>query len=231
MNARLTTAILLAFATTVQAHRLDEYLEATILSLDGNRVHAEIRLTPGVSVASAIIGEIDVNHDGVISAAEQRAYANKVLSDVSFVVDGSRIQPHLVSLRFPSVPEMNEGRGEIELDFDADLPRGGSNRRLSFENHHEFPIAAYLVNCLVPKNPGIRILAQTRNYSQSSYQLDFVDGNAVSGPRALAWLWQPGNPAGTMAILFFAGTALLCRRWRVTHRDSFPRYVISRRLK
>jgi hypothetical protein len=31
-----------------------------------------------------------------------------------------------------------------------------------------------LVNCLVPHNPGIRIVAQDRNQQQSVYRLDYV---------------------------------------------------------
>ncbi len=214
MKVRLAcaVAILLVLGTVAQAHRLDEYLEATLIALDGNRVHAEIRLTPGVSVASVVIGEIDANRDGVISAAEQHAYADRVLRDLSLAVDGNPIRPHLVSLRFPAIEDMKEGTGEIELDFDADVPRDGGRRRLTFQNRHEFPIAAYLVNCLVPQNPGIRIVSQSRDYAQSSYQLDYVDGSAGAGPRSLTRLWQPSEPAGTVAVLLFAGLALLWRR-------------------
>ena len=168
MKVRLAcvVAILLPLGTTAHAHRLDEYLEATILSLDGNRIHAEIRLTPGVSIAPVVIGEIDTNRDGVISAAEQHSYAAEVLADLSLAVDGNPIRPHLVSLRFPRTNDMKEGTGEIELDFDAALPPRGGSRRLTFENRHEFPIAAYLVNCLVPQDhvsASCRRAATTRN--------------------------------------------------------------------
>jgi len=214
MKVRLAcvVAILLPLGTTAHAHRLDEYLEATILSLDGNRIHAEIRLTPGVSIAPVVIGEIDTNRDGVISAAEQHSYAAEVLADLSLAVDGNPIRPHLVSLRFPRTNDMKEGTGEIELDFDAALPPRGGSRRLTFENRHEFPIAAYLVNCLVPQDPRVRIVSQSRNYSQSSYQLDFVDRSVAPGSGTLSRLWQPGEPAWTVAILLFAGIALLWRR-------------------
>ncbi len=69
---------------------------------------------------------------------------------------------------------MREGRGEIQLEFNADVPSGGPNRRLIFENHHQRRIAAYLVNCLVPRDLDIRVTAQNRNYRQSFYQLDYV---------------------------------------------------------
>jgi hypothetical protein len=56
-----------------------------------------------------------------------------------------------------------EGLGEIQIEFSATLPRGGPNRRLVLENRHQRRIAACLVNCLVPRDPDIRIVAQDRN--------------------------------------------------------------------
>jgi hypothetical protein len=56
----------------------------------------------------------------------------------------------------------------------ADLPPGGVNRRLVFENHHWSKVAVYLVNSLVPRDNNIQIVAQRRNESQSFYQLDFI---------------------------------------------------------
>lgn len=58
------------------------------------------------------------------------------------------------------------------IEFSADVPRGPANRRLVFENHHHSEIAAYLVNCLVPEEQTIRVLAQHRNEQQSFYRLD-----------------------------------------------------------
>lgn len=74
----------------------------------------------------------------------------------------------MLSMKFPTMDEMKDGLGEIQLEFKIDLPRGGRNRKLTFENHHQSRIAAYQVNCLLPRDPAIRIAAQERNYSQSS---------------------------------------------------------------
>ena len=90
------------------------------------------------------------------------------------------LRPRLVSVEFPAVEDMKEGLGEIQIEFSADLPRGGPNRRLIFENHHQSRIAAYLVNCLVPRDRDIRIVAQNRNEQQSFYQLDYVQAGARS---------------------------------------------------
>jgi hypothetical protein len=115
-------------------------------------------------------------------------------------------------MRFPTVDEMREGLGQIQLDFDADLPRGGRNRKLTFENRHLSRIAAYLVNCLVPGDPDIRIAAQTRNYSQSVYELQYEDTSVPSKPAPLGW-W-PGRliRVSPIALLLFARLPLWWRQ-------------------
>jgi hypothetical protein len=83
---------------------------------------------------------------------------------------------------------MKEGLGEIHIEFTAALPSGSPERQLVFENHHQDRIAAYLVNCLVPRDPSIRILAQKRNERQSFYQLDYAQ--AGSGLNSASSKWR-----------------------------------------
>jgi len=133
-----------------------------------------------------LIPVIDADADGVISEAEQRLYAERILRDLSLVIDGHRLAPRLTTVEFPANGEMKEGRGEIRIGFDAVLPRGGADRKLTFENRHQSAISVYQVNVLVPRDPDIRIVSQNRNYSQSLYQLDFDQAvvSAAAGPVA-----------------------------------------------
>src|SRR5262245_36702969 len=130
MKTRLAAAgaILLLAGTPVSAHRLDEYLQATTISVEKDRVEAQIRLTPGVAVFHIVLSRIDTDRDGVISEAERRGYAEEVLRDLSLAVDGDRLPLRLVASKFAKIEEMKEGVGEIELDFEADVPSGRPNR-------------------------------------------------------------------------------------------------------
>jgi len=199
--------MLLSVGTPAFAHRLDEYLQATTISLEKDRVQAQIRLTPGVAVFPIVFASIDSDADGIISEAEQHAYAERVLRDLSLTIDGDRVQLRLVSSRASKVQEMMDGRGEIQLDVDANVPHGGHDRRLVFENHHESRIAAYLVNCLVPSDPDIRVTAQDRNYDQSFYQLDYVETGARSGPLSLGQWSGAAGWLGAAALVLFARLA------------------------
>ena len=58
MNTRrliVAAAILLLPGAPVSAHRLDEYLQATLISVEKDRVQAPMRLVPGVAVSSFVL--------------------------------------------------------------------------------------------------------------------------------------------------------------------------------
>ena len=176
-----------------------------------------LRLTPGIAVSSTVLANIDNNADSVISEPEKRAYAERVLADLSLTVDGAGLTPRLVSVDFPEVEEMKEGLGEIRIAFTAALPAGGRNRRLVFENHHQSQIAVYLVNCLTPHDRNIRVIAQNRNEEQSFYQLDYVQAGERSDMLYLQWWSVVGGwnkwPA---ALALFAAVLLISRRTLLT---------------
>jgi hypothetical protein len=207
MKPALAAAILLLAATPAAAHRLDEYLQATLISVEKDRIQAEMRLTPGVAVLPIVLANIDTDGDGMISEAEQRTYAQRVLRDLSLSVDGNALPFRLGATKFPKVEAMKEGLGEIQLEITADLPPGHGHRRLVLENHHQSRIAAYLVNCLAPRDPDIRIAVQNRNYEQSFYQLDYDQAGSRTGLLSLS------NAAlGAFTLLLSARFVFLWRR-------------------
>lgn len=222
MKATFTAAVILALgATSPFAHRLDEYLQGAIVSVEKNRLETELTMTPGVAIFPELIAEIDADGDGTISAAEQRAYALRVVHDLSLALDGHPLTPRLLTFQFPSIAEMKDGLGEIRLVFEAELPAGGANRRLVIENHHLNRISVYQVNCLVSRDPDIRIVAQKRNYSQSFYELDFEQAGAHLGPLDRAWWAGTAKPLATFSLIALSWLILLGqRRWRLPDRDA-----------
>lgn len=214
MRLRVAAAsvVVLSSGTFASAHRLDEYLQATTISLEKDRIQVELHLTPGVAVFPSVMATIDTDHDGTISKTEERAYVQRVQADLSLLINGERLALRLISARFPGVEQMQQGLGDMQFDFLADVPDAGRERTLVFENHHQGPIASYLVNCLVPGDPDIRIAGQNRNYEQSRYELEYLQ-EGFQGPMSLGW-WR-GSPAwiGSLTILLVARlTALWCQR-------------------
>jgi hypothetical protein len=223
MKTRLATALILLFlffiATPALAHRLDEYLQATTFTLGKDHIVLEIHLTPGVKVFSKVIAAIDTDGNGVISAAEQHAYADQVRRDLTVTVDGNAVQLRLLSATFPTVEAMKEGLGDVVLDFDIRLPSGGPHHKLIFENHHERKIGAYLVNCFFPRDPAISVTTQTRNYQQSFYQLDYsVTEVRPSGLPFISWTALRSWLVADSLVLF---GAVACLWWR-GRRNAMP---------
>ena len=223
MNTRLAaSAIVLLLCAPSFAHRLDEYLQGTLVSIGKSRFDAEITLTPGVAILPILLADIDADRDGVLSAGEQQAYAARVLRDLSVAIDGHRLTPSVISARFPAIEEMREGRGEIRIEFSAELPRGGPNRSLVLENHHQSRIAAYQVNCLVPGDPDIRIVAQKRNYSQSYYRVDYVQAGVRPSSLPFANWFRDGGWLAAIALLLAARFAFLWLRARRKAWEELP---------
>ncbi len=205
-NLARCSIFLLALSSQAFAHRLDEYLQATLVSLGKDRIEVEMRLIPGVAVAPFVLAAIDRNGDGVISSAEESAYLEQVLRDVSVKLDGAALPLRAIRQVFPSVQDMREGRGEIQMEFVAAIRRNVAAQSLVVENKHQSRIAAYLVNAVTPSDPDIRITAQSRNYQQSSYRLDYSQVSPPSGPLSLvSW---PGQRVWLLALGLLMTTRL-----------------------
>jgi hypothetical protein len=186
MKRRSTVLLIACVFVAVKpasAHRMDEYLQATILSLEPETISLTMRLVPGVAVSSAVIAAIDRNGDGVLSTTVQTAYAERVLADLVLTEDGRPLKLHVVRAYFPAIAQMQAGVGEIMITLAADLPSANGDHQLTFENHHQSAMSVYLVNALVPKDERFRIESQNRNRNQSLYQLSFTEspsGGAVA---------------------------------------------------
>jgi hypothetical protein len=75
------------------------------------------------------------------------------------MMDDHRLTLQLLTMHFPTMDQMRDGTGEIQLDFNADTAHEGRHRRFTLKNHHQSRISSYQVNALVPLDPDIQITA------------------------------------------------------------------------
>src|ERR1700677_752682 len=92
---------LLAVPSAIFAHRLDEYLQATLVAIEPGEIRLDINLTPGVAVAGQVLALIDRDSDGVISTNEAGAYAELVRRDLVARLDARNVELKLAALNFP----------------------------------------------------------------------------------------------------------------------------------
>lgn len=197
---RAVAGILLVFwlMSPASAHRLDEYLQATLLGVTRQGVEVDLQLTPGVAVLPAVLAVIDRNLDGQITPDEERAYAAWVLKDLDLKIDGRSAPLRVVETHYPSRQDMREGLGSIRLKMQAD--RAG--RELRFENRHLPELSAYLVNCLADPGAGLTVGKQERDPAQKS--IGFVYSFPGDEARATTWpTWF-----GILVLLAFGGLVL-----------------------
>ena len=190
------------------AHRLDEYLQATLIGVTRDATEVEIQLTPGVAMLPVLMAVIDQDRDGRISSEEERAYVGRVAREVELRVDGVPAPLSLIESRFSTIEAMRAGLGTIRMK----LRTARSGHALRFENRHLPQISAYLVNCLAAPTDGLVVRRQKRDQAQRSIEFEYSFGaGAVSAPRAMWTALGPFWPAA-IGMLLVARIAVLIYR-------------------
>ncbi len=186
----------------LDAHRLDEYLQAARIAIEKDRVTIELDLTPGVAVATSVLAAIDRDRDGAISDEEGERYARVVVDGLVLHVDGRRVPLALGARTVPAARDLTEGTGVLRLQASAELPAVSSGRHaLFFRNVHRADVGVYLVNALVPADDRIEITRQHRDWLQHEATIEFQVGRSAR-PHEQLWSALAGLlVAGAVAAL------------------------------
>jgi hypothetical protein len=197
---------LIAFPSAAFAHRLDEYLQATLVEIEPGGLRLQINLTPGVAVAEQVLAVIDHDQDGVISTNEATAYAELLKHDLIVRLDGRDVELRLAASKFPPPVELRTGWGIIQLEYAAvPGPLAAGAHSLTLEHRHLSSVSVYLINAAMPKSDAVQITRQTRNDNQSTGEIEFT---FHSPP-------HPSSAGGilTALVVLFAAVFVATRLW------------------
>jgi hypothetical protein len=174
-GALFGAALVAATGAGVSAHRYDEYLHASRIAIAPGGVRLEVSLTPGIAVADAVIREIDADRDAVLSEAERRAYAQRVLGGLSMRLDDARVPLTVASATFPTADRLRAGDAAITILVDARLPHAAAGaHRLAFHNGNAAHGAVYLANALLPDDDRVAITGMTHAVDQSGLTVTYT---------------------------------------------------------
>jgi hypothetical protein len=169
-------AILLLFPSSVAAHPLDEFYQATFITVVPNRITMQIELYTGVMVAPQVLPMIDINRDGIISETESEAYIDLFLDDVVIEIDGFPVSVIATDIEMPSPLELKAGVGVIRFKLYTDLPpnhRG--NHQFYYDNKHRPDLnSIYLANAIRDTANWVEINNQERDIFQANLTLDYT---------------------------------------------------------
>ena len=166
---------LLVFPASGLAHRLDEYLQATLVVIEPDSVRLQINLTPGVEVADKVLALIDRDHDGVISKSEEAGYAELLKRDLIVRLDEHDVAIKLIASTFPELAELRAGLGIMQVEFSVtSTGLAAGAHKLTLENRHQSAVSVYLINAAKPKSGTVQITAQKRNQNQASGEIGFT---------------------------------------------------------
>src|SRR4029450_5799216 len=163
-------------------------------------------LTPGISVAANVLGQVDRDGDGAISRAEGEAYVSGLVSAIRLDVDGRPLSVQPIESAFPAIDAVRTGEGTIRIGLSAPLPElDAGAHHVTFRNAHRRDIGAYLANALVPANDRGAVTAQERDAAQHDLTITYV---LLADPAAGVRRWSLLGSTGGLLVV-----ALLSRRW------------------
>ena len=190
----------LAMPAESAAHHLDEYLQAARVSLARDRITLEVDLTPGANIAPAIVALLDRDGDNTISPIEAGTYGQAVLSDLALELDGRAVAVMLTRVETPSIDDMRDGIGTIQLRAAGNIESVAAGRRyLSFRNNHQPAASVYLVNALIPEDADVRVEGQRRDRRQQGVRVEYNVG--PRWPAQLLWLVLSAAGLSTLLAL------------------------------
>ena len=198
----LTLFVLCGHLFPAHAHRVDELLQATLVSLEPDAVRLELNLTPGVESFPALLALLDLDNDGQISKVEGESYANRLRSELHLDLDDHTLALRSTGHQIPSLEDLRTGLGRLRFQLQAGLPPlAVGPHELTYQNRHLPERSVYLVNAVLPQSPALQVIGQIRNTNQSESRIAFT---LTSGTPTVS-ADKPSRPSWIGLVLGLAG--------------------------
>lgn len=196
------------------AHRLDELLQATRISVDAGGIQLELALSPGVDVADEFIRSIDRNRDGALDDGEVRDFGRRVVGALTLSVDEHPLTLSAARWHAEPIDALRQGVGTIRLVARAAADMAPGRHVLMFGNGFQRAGSVYLVNALTPADSRIHFGQPQRDAQQRTFTIDYV--RTGSWP-AVVW------PGAVTAVIVLIAIGLTARSSLARSAREIPR--------
>lgn len=191
VSAMMVGVALAAMPTGVFAHRLDEVLLTSQVSIEPTRIVIDVYVTPGVLVARQFLENLDPLGDGV-NDTDLDAFAAALLRRFTLWSDGVQLKPMVVAADAAPTADLLEGTGAVHVSVEAGSDGAAGQHFVEIANLYEPGVSIYLANAMLPPSDRVAIHAQTRDERQQRLRVDYS-----VAPRAI---WPFGILAATLAL-------------------------------
>ena len=175
-TAAVVTMSIALGAAPASAHRLDEYLQAMRVDVRTGGIVVELDLTPGASIAPAILAVLDpVPEDELIS----NAGSADLIRNFHVTLDARPLALRGWSRVFPSPAELQDGNGVVRLVLEAEFEQSRGSHQVVIDNGYRRDVGVYLANVLRPESGAITITAQRRDPRQQTLVIDYGVGHPL----------------------------------------------------
>lgn len=165
LPGRVAALSLALVAGPAVAHPIDEVVQGAYLTLAPGEVRLELDLMPGVEVAAPVVAALDANGDGVLTAAEARAFGEMVLGETALTLDGEAVAWTLEEVTLSSLPALVSGNDVLKIT--ATVPRLDAEgaHELAFENRYDPARSRVMANVFLRPGEGwtYRVTSQERD--------------------------------------------------------------------
>lgn len=219
----LTLLLLLPRSLPAAAHPLDEFYQVTFISVGPNSVSLIVELYAGILAAPQVIAQIDADADGQFSAAEQQAYVEQFVGDVTLTLDDASVSLRIDRHEFSPLLEVQAGSGVIRFFLTGDIAGTEPGpHRLFYDNNHQPERSLYIVNAISDDPQQVEITAQERDVLQKSVTLELqlyaADAAAPAPETSPARTPQPADiapapPPTAAPVTLPAGAPTERQRW------------------
>jgi hypothetical protein len=141
-----------------------------------------------------------------VQPLEARAYGQAVVGDFDLAFDDQPVPLALESVEVPSVAELRQGVGTMQLSVAGTI--GGARpgtRHVRFTNRHQPAMSVYLANALLSADRDVQVVAQRRDHRQQQIDVEYRIG--VQWSVHLVWV---------LVGLTVIGSRMAARRARTT---------------
>jgi hypothetical protein len=153
------------------AHPVDEVVQGAYLTLAPGEVRLELDVTPGAEVADSLLRSLDADADHHITDAESQAFAERVLKQSTFSIDGRTVSWRFDRVSVPPYQNLNQLGDTLKIYAVTTREDRTGSHTLIYDNRYRPAKSQCIANIFLQPGKGWRYQVASQQHSDDGRQL------------------------------------------------------------